>query len=81
MRKMGFRRVHPDFVANPYLEKTTWYDPRRKVLVTDAKPANFVRTEDGEIVPIDLIVSRISSEVEMVRSMEEGVRRAGGAVP
>jgi hypothetical protein len=31
-----------------------WWNPESNVAIADAKPANLVKTDSGEIVPIDV---------------------------
>ena len=51
MQKLGFSRV-PD-------SGFQWYREADKIIVSDAKPLNFIKSHHG-VIPIDLQISKIS---------------------
>ncbi|MEI9892742.1 MAG: hypothetical protein WDN28_02200 [Chthoniobacter sp.] len=64
----GFVRVPADKIANDHIAHTTWFHPAAGVLVSDAKPDNFVRDDEGNIVPIDVItcVARPDGDLDRI---------------
>lgn len=61
LKEMGF---HPSDAAAVETgnESRFWYRPQDGILLADAKPANFVNTASGDILPIDVIAEKATRQ-------------------
>lgn len=63
MADRGFQQVDPAVIKNDQLRQFSYYNPELNLLVSDAKPANFVITnDDATCLPIDVICQRPTGE-------------------
>jgi hypothetical protein len=53
LRDNGFLPVEQEWVVGQE-GREMWWNPETNVAIADAKPANLVKTDSGEIVPIDV---------------------------
>ena len=58
MKAAGFVQLKPDNIANNYMDDKSWYHPQKNLVVMDTKPANFIKTSDGSLHPIDLMIAK-----------------------
>ncbi|MFM8717351.1 MAG: hypothetical protein ACKOF3_11335, partial [Spartobacteria bacterium] len=59
MEGRGFKKVPASTFNNQHISDKTWNDPRSRVLVSDAKPDNFKKDQEGGVVPIDLLIQKL----------------------
>jgi hypothetical protein len=59
MESRGFKKVPASIFNNQHISDKTWYDPSSRILVSDAKPDNFKKDQEGGIVPIDLLIQKL----------------------
>lgn len=60
MRALDFREVRePTTLPGSDAHFTCWYRPTDGVVAADAKPANFIKSMDGELYAIDLITKQV----------------------
>ena len=57
MAEMGFSPLPKEMIASRTPTSLVWHRSSDGVLVYDTKPSNFVKTGEGVIEPIDLVVS------------------------
>lgn len=69
LAKAGFARVPGKNVGSDYLADKTWYHAQSGYLVADTKPDNFVRSKDGLLHPIDVIVQHVPKGSPLHRAL------------
>ena len=72
MEGRGFKKVPASTFNNQHISDKTWYDPRSRVLVSDAKPDNFKKDQEGGVVPIDLLIQKIAGRQRPSRHIDRG---------
>ncbi|MFN0129063.1 MAG: hypothetical protein ACKV19_20510 [Verrucomicrobiales bacterium] len=72
MESAGFTQIPREMFAKRVAKNLAWYRAADGVLVYDAKPSNFLKSAEGEIDPIDLVISLYPKEF-----LEDTARRVG----
>ena len=72
MESAGFTQIPRETFAKRVAKNLAWYRAADGVLVYDAKPSNFFKSAEGEIDPIDLVISLYPKEF-----LEDTARRVG----
>lgn len=63
---MGWIKIpNDDLDLVDQLRGSAWYSPLHKVVVVDARPANCVRTRQGKIAPIDIMISDVGDNFKL----------------
>ena len=70
MGDLGWERILTKFHNLPHnLMATAWMHSGEKIVMVEARPPSFKKTESGEILAIDLMLVRTGSELR--RFMDE----------
>jgi len=77
MKSRGFFKVSEDNLVGNHIADKTWYNPEHKIIATDIKNDNFVKTDSGHIVPLDIIVRRADSTA-LESAMTAGIAKSRG---
>lgn len=61
---LGWEKVPEDKeLMTPLLSGTSYYHPDKRLIVVDARPANVLVDDNGELAPIDLMVDEIGDSL------------------
>jgi len=56
------------------MKDRTWWHPKAGVLLTDAKPANFIKTANGEAVPVDVMLSEPARDSLLRQAIQHNLK-------
>ena len=70
--KRGYQKVGAAALVGDHIADKTWWNQNEGYVVTDVKTANFKKTSNGKIVPIDLIVIHATKGSDLHKILATG---------